>query len=244
MLVCIVSFANDFLSFTIRHICLGLLLLCLASLTWGQTISITKGTQFPDTIPGIKYHWFLHTDSMQAYAFKHDRWVNVSNRIKNIKDLSLCNELVILHYRVEDNSVHTIYHPSGHQHESVFDYFCGEKIIVQRNPNGFLLVCENIFHGSLRNDLSMQYDCDLSEGDEVVPDTVQGMLAFCAPHKDKYEGSHWYCKELRSWGIIDVNSNWLIEPKFDKFFYFNNGIAEVLYQGKKRRINEKGKFVR
>jgi hypothetical protein len=43
--------------------------------------------------------------------------------------------------------------------------------------------------------------------------------------------------------IIGNRGYWLIEPKFDAPFHFENGIAEVLYYGQKRKINEKGEFV-
>ena len=49
--------------------------------------------------------------------------------------------------------------------------------------------------------------------------------------------------EIRSWGIIGQSGTWLIEPKYDAPFHFENGIAEVLYYGQRRKINEKGEFV-
>lgn len=48
---------------------------------------------------------------------------------------------------------------------------------------------------------------------------------------------------LRNWGMLGADGTWVIEPKFDAPFYFENGIAEVLYYGQKRKINEKGEFV-
>jgi hypothetical protein len=46
-------------------------------------------------------------------------------------------------------------------------------------------------------------------------------------------------------GEYNPNSNgqWLIEPKFDQPFRFQNGFAEVIYYGQRRKINEKGEFV-
>jgi hypothetical protein len=51
------------------------------------------------------------------------------------------------------------------------------------------------------------------------------------------------CRQLVNWGILGGNGQWLIEPKYDARFHFQNGIAEVLYYGQKRKINEKGEFV-
>ncbi|MBK9452327.1 MAG: hypothetical protein IPN95_23480 [Bacteroidetes bacterium] len=48
----------------------------------------------------------------------------------------------------------------------------------------------------------------------------------------------------------NTNTKWFIEPKFDAPFHFENGTADVLYYGQRRKINEnlqiseaKGEFV-
>ncbi len=48
---------------------------------------------------------------------------------------------------------------------------------------------------------------------------------------------------LKNWGMLSTDGEWLVEPKFDAPFRFQNGFADVLYYGEKRRINEKGEFV-
>ena len=51
------------------------------------------------------------------------------------------------------------------------------------------------------------------------------------------------CNELKTWGFLTVKGHWLIEPKFDGPFSFQNGFADVVYYGQKRKINEQGEFV-
>ncbi len=75
--------------------------------------------------------------------------------------------------------------------------------------------------------------------DELSQDTLNGRLGFCSTvavlfmlHADTH-----------GWGILGTDGRWLIEPIFDAPFHFQNGIAEVLYYGQKRKINEKGEFV-
>ncbi len=48
---------------------------------------------------------------------------------------------------------------------------------------------------------------------------------------------------LKNWGMLSTDGEWLIEPKFDAPFSFQNGFAAVLYYGEQRKINEKGAFV-
>jgi hypothetical protein len=50
-------------------------------------------------------------------------------------------------------------------------------------------------------------------------------------------------KRLRNWGMLAADGKWVIEPRFDGPFRFQNGFAAVLYYGQKRKINEKGEFV-
>ncbi len=50
-------------------------------------------------------------------------------------------------------------------------------------------------------------------------------------------------KQLRNWGMLGANGKWLIQPIYDAPFLFQNGIAEVVYYGQKRKINEKGEVV-
>jgi hypothetical protein len=72
--------------------------------------------------------------------------------------------------------------------------------------------------------------------------TVEGIEGVCVPGQI-ISGLGLTCGDLRNWGIMGENGQWLIEPKFDAPFYFQDGIADVVYYGQKRKINEKGEFM-
>ena len=77
--------------------------------------------------------------------------------------------------------------------------------------------------------------------DVEIPDTVLGIKAYSLPPNISI--MNYQENQLRNWGMLGVNGQWLIEPKFDQPFRFQDGFAEVLYYGEKRKINEKGEFV-
>lgn len=75
----------------------------------------------------------------------------------------------------------------------------------------------------------------------MVIDTVECMPTVCVPeYSHKLSG---YCLDLHTWGQLDYNGHWRIAPKYDKPFHFQNGIAEVVYYGKKLKIDENGEVV-
>jgi hypothetical protein len=77
--------------------------------------------------------------------------------------------------------------------------------------------------------------------DVEIPDTVLGIKAYSLPPNISI--MNYQENQLRNWGMLGVNGHWLIEPKFDQPFRFQNGFAEVIYYGQRRKINEKGEFV-
>jgi hypothetical protein len=210
----------------------------------GQTIHCSKGTQFPAAPSGSTYDWFLNTDSLKAYFYKAGRWVEASYEEDSIVDISTCNGVVILHKCLNAKVAYfQIFHPLGYNNGAVLDYVCGENILVQRNLNGYISINYNVFDGRSRSRLAMNYNCDLSADNRVVPDTVLGKIAFCAAKYVGEEWKYWDCSAIGNWGMLDGYGKWVIDPKFDDFFYFDDGIAEVVYRGKWRKINEQGKFV-
>ncbi len=74
------------------------------------------------------------------------------------------------------------------------------------------------------------------------PATVQGMPAHCLPD---FQAAHdsVSCDSVRAWGMFGHNGHWLVPPQYDAPFQFENGVAEVVYDGQKRKINERGEFV-
>ena len=77
----------------------------------------------------------------------------------------------------------------------------------------------------------------------VTSQIVQSRESYCAPEyipKFQHPGKD---DPYRNWGMLSVDAQWIVAPIFDGPFHFKNGIAEVLYYGQKRKINEKGEFV-
>ena len=79
-------------------------------------------------------------------------------------------------------------------------------------------------------------------GDFPIFDSLGGQLAFCAAPAALNQ-SWFFCYEATAWGMWGLDGRWLIEPIYDRPFRFQNGIAEVIYYGQKRKINEEGNFV-
>ncbi len=69
------------------------------------------------------------------------------------------------------------------------------------------------------------------------------------PLESRYDACWFSIKVRPLWGPVSgqcmLNTNWkrLKEPIYDAPFLFQNGIAEVIYYGQKRKINEKGEVV-
>lgn len=77
---------------------------------------------------------------------------------------------------------------------------------------------------------------------KIYEDTVGESRVFCfpaySPGLERYS-----CAELRNWGMMDERGKWVIEPKFDKPFHFDGGVALVWYLGLPRQIDEEGRFL-
>jgi hypothetical protein len=117
--------------------------------------------------------------------------------------------------------------------------YCGDSILT-------------IYSGKRLRMLSLKKDYALASRDivgleNVRLETLEGKQGYCvsAYYGATYMAIHLVADtNLRTWGILDRDTGqWLIEPKFDGPFIFQNGFAEVIYYGQKRKINEKGEFV-
>ncbi len=73
-------------------------------------------------------------------------------------------------------------------------------------------------------------------------DTVAGQRAYCAPQF--VPGTKRInADRMHNWGMLNTKGEWLIEPRYDAYFKFKDGIAEVSYMGKPIKINESGELV-
>lgn len=75
------------------------------------------------------------------------------------------------------------------------------------------------------------------------PHKLDGVDAYCVPQyvRDVFEASGKVT--TYTWGMLGVDGRWLIAPVFDEAFTFRGGVAEVVYRGFRRKINERGEFV-
>ncbi len=100
----------------------------------------------------------------------------------------------------------------------------------------------NEFYLNTRGRVVAYFDPSQCNGGAI--DTVAGIQSFCVPQAIANSSFQGYdCEYFRTWGMLGVNGQWLIPPKFDVPFGFQYGFAEVYFYGQKRKINEKGEFV-
>ncbi len=78
--------------------------------------------------------------------------------------------------------------------------------------------------------------------DNMPEPPYRGRYMVCVPDDERADWGLDY-HELSNWGMIDSLGNWAIAPQFDAPFIFRDGTADVMINGEKRKINEKGEFV-
>jgi hypothetical protein len=96
----------------------------------------------------------------------------------------------------------------------------------------------SIFFACQTRDL--HYDAALT--DAIM--TVRGLPGLCmtdAPPQIFWKDP--FGDQIHRWGVLGMDGLWLIAPQYDAPFHFEKGIAEVIYYGKEREINEWGEFV-
>ncbi len=199
-----------------------------------QRTLILQGKGNPNHFsPGTE--WFLDTKKQRLYQLsmevgKDSYWERLNTL--PVDTLFECNGYAIYHTQNGYNV-----------HRSRTDLFefdgctCGDSLLWVWNE--YYLANYDARDPDLHLDFSNVYPCwDSASG----LDTVLDQPAFCIA-RSLSAIAPVDCNGLRCWGMMDVNGNWRVEPKFDGPFHFENGIAEVLYYGQKRKINEKGEFV-
>lgn len=129
-----------------------------------------------------------------------------------------------------------------------------EVFLAQANAKILLANC----HWLLRKDrLFFAYVCGSGtmvlnlEGDSLahfgmkdfrmkIPlDTIQNQEVICAP-KFVPNMKRVNADRMHNWGMLNLKGEWLIEPRFDSKFSYENQIAEVKLLGKLIRIDEFG----
>jgi hypothetical protein len=180
----------------------------------------------------IENQWFLNKKSNSLLQFHFGEWIERKNCIIDVKQ---CHGFLIAQY-CSHYYVGYALRMQGDEDFGIDRYFCGDSILVIWG-HGWSGIYNS--HDSVLT-VSGGEDCQIS----AVQHQVQGMIAFCvSPPFKKTKGVYVNCKDLVAWGMIGENGKWLIPAIFDAPFEFQNGVAEVIYYGQKRKINEKGEFV-
>jgi hypothetical protein len=190
--------------------------------------TLVRGSELPLDTNGVVF--YLDTQNHAAWYHGMNGWVKLTEA--PIIEMFRCHDQV---YCTSLYGQGHCYNKEGLLDQKYLQCYCGDSISLKWYYRS--LTVHNI-----HEEIIARFSIDGHEAfQSVIPDTVQGVAAFCISSlKQKYIYEE---MAIHGWGMLGTNGQWLIEPKFDAPFHFKNGIAEVLYYGQKRKINEKGEFV-
>jgi hypothetical protein len=194
-----------------------------------------------DSFPTVanEFTWLFKQPDRLVYHYDlPGNWVQVLSF--PVKRVTTCNAMVIIDFP----GLTLYYDPAGEEMGSINprnflckDSVCGEiGSVIQLFDNR----PDKRGYSERRLTQFLYGNCGFRK-----PEMIQGREAYGLPQAIAFQSKMMMmeCTDLRNWGMLGVNAQWLIEPKYDAPFHFKNGIAEVLYYGQKRKINEKGEFV-
>jgi hypothetical protein len=192
-------------------------------------VVIQTGIGKPDD--ALRGKWYLDTRDSILYSRPTKYW-HEKDRDK-VLNYIVCRGIVAVQFADEWN----VYADNGKYVSFAEEFECLEGIArVQWT------VTNNFYIDTFYVGWSKIPDYRFSPARPRVPDTLGGIPAYCASAYTKSSPQS-YGPEVHGWGMLGYNGLWLVEPQFDAPFFFYKGFAEVLYYGKKRKINEKGEFV-
>ncbi len=212
---------------------LSLLFLCLVRYNLVQAqLHLTKGTVLPENAK--KGDWFWNSTDETIWHYSHDNWYIF--RIGKCTKAEACHQFLFIEKEEGRAELLTVDGAQAGMSSPIKDgVHCFEGLFTIESLSD-IRFCDST--GRILSQVSP------SQCGRPSLDTVRGAKGFCVPEYVplQYSGSL-SCKELKNWGILGVDGKWLIAPIFDNRFEFDNGVAEVLSYGQKRKINEKGEFV-
>lgn len=224
---------------TLSGVVLLMLVLAMCSSLSAQAL-IAKGPVRP--YRPAENTWFLNTASSAVERYNNQKWVLQGS---GYSDISVCNELIILRYLSENERL------SGMLYEVMdpwtgaiaFDAtwcYCGDKILGVEEDSVITFFSNIHIPNKLPEKLTQEF---LPATHPLQPMIFKGLASFSVPATMAIYIQARQSDLAKNWGLLGTNGQWLIEPKFDAPFHFQNGIADVIYYGEKRKINEKGEFV-
>lgn len=188
-------------------------------------ISVAVGNGEPMLRKGAD--WYLDTLAHVAWRRAQRKWAPVPD--KNVISILPCHGFV--HLQSTDHG--TIWDASGMVASDYVHCFCSDslRVIAYHGITIFYKPDGTDFHAT---------HCGAAWKNQ---DTITGMRAFCVPLREATGQKMLDCSEIRDWGMIGSNGQWLIPPVYDGPFRFQNGFAEVIYYGRHVKINERGEQI-
>jgi hypothetical protein len=188
---------------------------------------IESGQELPSS--PRENQWFLSSQTQELHFYRDGKWNVVNGEVRSA--VNCHGHLLITTMSGEFGELL----PEGF--ESRHAYFCGDSICVVWDYIGF----HSVYDASgLKSKLVEPGYCKVNP--TVV--VVQGMEGICIPSgpAPSYLKRN-DCLDQHNWGVLGGNGKWLIQPIFSGPFHFKKGIAEVVYYGQKRKINESGAWM-
>jgi hypothetical protein len=196
---------------------------------FGQ-IALRKGVGFPKTTANGT--WYLDTLNHTVWNKPNTKWMEL--RIGEVRDVIECQDNVAF----LGSNGYWVYTNAGRLVDSITGCECLGQIMRVGYEGQHRYI-----QGSTTLAWEQQYR---PMSDSPLPPystSIQGISAYCLTSTSPSPNIFIYDWRVHYWGMLGTNGKWLIEPLFDDPFVFQNGIADVLYYGQKRKINEKGEFV-
>ena len=177
--------------------------------------------------------WFLDYNDREAWHCVHGNWKLYSD--EKCTGIDVCGDFVLLrvNYRTEVVSQEGLL--ISYYLLDISEVVCHDSLMVWRSYAQDFYVD---VHGT-----AMAFTWNRSCGESRI-DSLGNQYGYCVPQMILDSNSTPLgCEVLKNWGILGTNGRWLISPEYDGPFEFVDGVAEVSYYGKKRKINEKGEVV-
>ncbi len=190
-------------------------------------VNIVKGNRAPDKF--LNADWYLDTVGHYCWHRKNGAFPLRSSfsDVNNIQDFEGAVALKI------SNTTYLMSYSGIHLHSATEVRRLEDVTMLMLGEYSQFFYKDSTFLG--RNWKRRQSDI----GDQQI---VNGVAVFCATIFPEVYGIP-LTQDVHGWGMLGTDGKWLIEPKFDAAFRFQNGFADVIYYGQRRKINEKGEFV-
>jgi hypothetical protein len=182
-----------------------------------------------DSLPvsgGIR-RWFLDTVRHHVYMDTTPYWTRLP--VENVEELFYCHGMMLLKTKrgwewwENPTQPRRVY--------SQFRYDAAGFI-------GYDLVSNSMMAGTGATQITYNYtnwrSCDVV----LEPLDVNGVPCYCVPYNPNNSGR--ICDDWTCWGMLGPGGRWVIEPRYDSYFRFKDGMAAVRRYGMRMKINERG----